>query len=332
MARARLGEPIVRMERRIGMRIGAALVVFAMVVAACADPVAVEPAVDTTTTSTTTTTPTTTSTTTGFDRDQVVLRVDASPGLVPAEFILADLPEFVLTGDGRAISLGPGIATVPGSALPPLLVTQLSDDGVARVVAAAEKAGLSDPLDDYGNPGVTDLSSTVFELSTTERSMATWVYALGLDDPVEARPPGSSGFGVTEEQSKARRRITEFNSRLHDLEGWLGNDVIGDPEPYAIDALAVYLAPARDGFFFGEGETEAQIFQWPLAAADGVAALAPYRCVLVEGDDLDALLPLAERADKPTRWLIAGIEHHVVLRPVLPGEVGCESRWVPPTS
>jgi hypothetical protein len=281
------------------MRRGTVVVVaLGLVVAACGESA---PVASTVATSTTTTT---TMPATGYDPDQVILRIDRAGGLVPFEFALTDLPEYILTGDGELITSAPD---APPGALPTLSVSRLSAAGVSQVVAAAEAAGLSDPLEDYGFPRVTDMPTTMFSLHTTGKPSEAAVYALSsaefLDDPA---------FGLTAEQAEARNGLVAFIAQLADVTNWLGDDVIEGPDPYPIEALTVYLAPA-DG---------AQILDWPLGAPVGEPA-GGYQCLLVQGDDLDVLLLLAEQADSLTTWLIDGVEHRALFRPVLPGEDGC---------
>ena len=77
--------------------------------------------------------------------DQLVLRIDSGGGFVPPEFLLTDLPDLSLLGDGRLVVLGPQIEIYPGPALPNLQVRQLTEDGVQALLEAAQRRGCSDP-------------------------------------------------------------------------------------------------------------------------------------------------------------------------------------------
>src|SRR5918999_4386655 len=117
--------------------------------------------------------------------DQLVLRIDSGGGFVPPEFLLTDLPDLSLLGDGRLVVLGPQIEIYPGPALPNLQVRQLTRDGMQALLEAAREAGLFGPDAHYDNRCVADVPTTTFTLVAEGKTHMISAYALGVGDQEE---------------------------------------------------------------------------------------------------------------------------------------------------
>ena len=64
--------------------------------------------------------------------------MDVGGGFVAPSYSLKPVPAFSLYGDGRLIIEGPQIEIYPGPALPNLLVTRISEDGVQAILSRRE--------------------------------------------------------------------------------------------------------------------------------------------------------------------------------------------------
>jgi hypothetical protein len=75
-------------------------------------------------------------------------------------------------------------------------------------------------------------------------------------------------------------------------------------------------------------EIEPGIEAWPLETpldrfGDPTTTVPEGSCGVVDGEDLETLLPLAERATEITLWESEGERYLVAFRPLLPDESGC---------
>jgi hypothetical protein len=136
---------------------------------------------------------------------------------------------------------------------------------------------------------------------------------------------GGSPEGTDPATAEARAKLALFQGQLGGLEALLDTE-IGPWSPYQSEALQLLVsAGAPDD---GQGLVQ-QPIAWPLASplADFGAtlpALMPgQRCGVVSGSDADTLLPLLETANTLTPWTDAGASFGILVRPLLPAEVGC---------
>jgi hypothetical protein len=247
--------------------------------------------------------------------DELVLRVHTGGGFVPVEFTLREVPGFSLFGDGRLIVTGPVIEIYPGPAMPNLQLTRLSEEGIQAILEEARGAGLLDGDASYDYPCVTDVPTTTFTVVAEGRTHTVSAHALGFGDQMTGDCP--------DVDVEARAALLEFWTKLGDPESWLPEGSVGQTEPYVPEEMRVYTMP-----YGGDPELEQEPIDWPLAGSPGSfgepdANLPDYRCGVVSGKGLDALLPLAERANQLTPWIGDGDEVGLVFRPLLPDEGGC---------
>lgn len=244
----------------------------------------------------------------------LVLKIVDGGGLVPAHVPLVRLPSVAIYADGRMITPGPMIEIYPGPALPNLQVTQLSSDGLARVIALARRAGLSGPDRTLQAPGIADAPATIFTAVLDGAVHRTVAVALDSE----------ASLDIPADDRATRAALVELQQQLVDIRSTPGA-VIGEDGPYQWTALRIVsrhdLVPSEvDGI--GPG-----VVGWPLKpglAEFGEPVGGDVRCGVLTGDDLATMRPAFQQANELTRWMSAGVEYSLILRPLLPDELGCE--------
>ena len=232
-----------------------------------------------------------------------ILEVRFEGGFAPIEFVFGRPPAYTLYGDGRLVSEAPVPAIFPGPLLTRFTVTQLTDARLGDLLAAVDAAGLPDIVDEHNDDAaqfVADAANTVITFTDAAGDHRFSVYALGLapgDDPQL--------------------------DRLQAIVDLLGQAGGGDTqELLTVDRLQILVTED-----FGQAnEPGSRIVQWPLPVllADAPQLFDTLRCVVVEGDDVDALLPILEEADQLTFFDDGTGTYRLTPRPLLPSEAGCE--------
>lgn len=264
----------------------------------------------------------------------ILVRVENIGGFVPPEISLTTTPTYQLTDDAREISQGAQILIYPPPALPSLQEATLTDEGIRVVVEAARAAGLADEDAEYINPNVTDLPNLVITVTLDGRTVTTTAYGLDFLDPTD-----------TSELAAARDRIQGFLALIANPPSLRVNGQVATPESfYAFTELQIVAIQAVEipaaGEIQREGdtvstqpvgptwplETPLSAFGIPLAEAtggEGYAGIFPGgRVGTVSGADLEAVLPQAVQANQLSLWPSEGENWVLLLRPLLPGEVG----------
>lgn len=111
--------------------------------------------------------------------DDVVLHIEHSPNGWGGEY--ADGSGVTVYGDGRIVIVPPSGAGTHDPPLPEATVLRVTEDGIQKVLRAAKRAGLLRGAD-YGEAGVTDQGTSVFEITTAGEPSTTSVYALLLEE------------------------------------------------------------------------------------------------------------------------------------------------------
>ncbi|GAB7039005.1 MULTISPECIES: hypothetical protein [Catenuloplanes] len=242
----------------------------------------------------------------------LVLRVDHTGGFVAPETVATRLPMISVYADGRVITEGPVTMQYPAKALPNVLLQQITPEDVTQLVERARSAGVQNGAD-LGRPGVTDVPTTRFTLLTEEGLQVTEAYALSEAAGADA--------GLTADQVRDRRLLTELVTALQDLPATLGADRIGDAVPYRPTEIAAVAAPWRpDDTVPGQPEVA-----WPgpelpgTSLGDGL----DLGCVTATGQAAADVLAAAANATAITPWTSAGKKWTVHLRPLLPDEHAC---------
>lgn len=248
--------------------------------------------------------------------DQVVLRLAYEGGFIAYESTLSSIPFWSLFGDGTLIVPGPQIEIYPGPAIPNLVATPVSEDGIQAILEAARDAGLTDGDASYGDDCVADAATTVFTTNAGGRTSVVSAYALDVGEPA-----GTCGSG---KDTDARRKLAAFQAELTDLRSWLPEGSLGTERPYEPTEMRVYVLPDP-----GDPELPQDPVEWPLQASlDGfgeavAGAPADVRCGVVAGDELATLLRAARDANGLTPWTSGGAEYQLIFRPLLPDEYTC---------
>jgi hypothetical protein len=249
--------------------------------------------------------------------DSLALRVETGGGFVAPSFALRQVPQFTLLADGRVITQGPQITIYPGPALPNLLARSLTPEGVQAIVDAAREAGLDGPDHAYDRQTVADAPTTTFTFVEGSRTHVISVYALDVGGAPIADAGGS-------DEVQARRALSEFRSKLFDLERWLPAGFVGPESTFEAHAIRVYVQePATSDRTLAQ-----EPIDWPLAEPLATFGLPvpdqpALRCGTVGGDDLDTLRPRFEQSNELTPWRSDGTSYMLILRPLLPDESGC---------
>lgn len=247
----------------------------------------------------------------------LVLRLRYVGGFMPPSAHLVQLPVISVYGDGTVIVPGPQIAIYPGPALPNLQRATITPAGMRVLLEAARDAGLLGPDARYDLVGIADASTAEFTLNADGRVHTISAYALmeGSGVPEGADP------AVTE----ARAKLASFQAQLGSLEALLGAE-LGSWSAYRPDTIQLLVSPGIPDD--GQGLTQEPI-AWPLStplATFGEALPALFegqRCGVVTG--VDQLMPLLEKANTLTPWTDEGASYGLAVRPLLPGEEGCQT-------
>lgn len=251
------------------------------------------------------------------DADQVVLQIATGGGFVPLQYNLAQFPEWTLYGDGALLTRGPQIEIYPAPALPSVQVQHLTREGIEQILIAAAETGLTSGDAEYTTTMVTDMPTTVITTTADDRTSRVAAYALGFDD--------QSGTVPAAERA-ARAKIDAFVENLSNLQAWLPEGSVTQPEVYEPSALRVYTLPPVKA---QDPALEQPNIEWPLSTPMGsfgasYGDMPDTRCGVVEGSELQKMLEAAQGANQLTTWTDGKDRALLVLRPELPGETGCQ--------
>jgi hypothetical protein len=224
---------------------------------------------------------------------------------------LRQVPVFALYADGRLIVPGPQMEIYPGPALPNLLVRTVSADGIRAILDAAAAAGLLGPDRRYDAIRVADAPTTTFTVVADGVRHVVSAQALGFDQ---------AGSGLPAEETAARKRLSDLQSKLTDLQSWLPAGSLGSEQPFVTDELRMYVMPYQP-----QQDLWQKSVAWPLGTFAGFTPLpnGQIRCGSVSGPDLKAVLAAAGNANELTPWTADGNRWTVVFRPLLPDESDC---------
>lgn len=159
----------------------------------------------------------------------VILRYGYVGGFVRPGDAFVDVPNALISGDGRLIQ--PGVTTMqfPGPLLPALQVRTITEEAIQTILAAADAANLLAPPPDYSaETNVTDAADTRLELNAKGGSFVHQAPALGYQDPAE---------------TKVRVVLHGFTIGLDDIETLVGKANLGDPEPLVAETYRFQARP-----------------------------------------------------------------------------------------
>jgi hypothetical protein len=244
----------------------------------------------------------------------LVLRMDTSGGFVAPQTTLQQMPAFSLYGDGRVITQGAQIEIYPGPAMPSVIVTQLTLEGVSALLRDALAAGLG-ANNSYTSMNVSDMPTTTFTLVTGGITHTTSVYGLGAGAPAQA---------MSAAEREARAVLERFSAELSNVRGSLPHGSVGADRPYTPEGLRVFVQPPPEP---QDPMLHQKTLAWPLATelsalGKPVSQLPDTRCGVVTGPDLAKLLPLVRSANELTPWKSDGT-YSLRFQVLLPEQTTC---------
>ena len=257
----------------------------------------------------------------------LILQMNVEGGLVPPQSLLLEMPLFSLFGDGLVVTQGPTTLQFPGPALPNLLASRLSPEGIQAVLAEARSAGLLGEDIFLRTDMVADAGTTTFTTTANGETTVVSAYALGPEVPP----------GVTGSVADMYRKLAEFQAKLNTLQDWLPDGGIAEEEnPYEItrlqivampvDSLQIPLEPTGDPVPWPL-DTPLGELGLPLAETDAQLGTLPEfgeaRCAVFEGDAAATLVDALNAANSQTEWESEGATYALFPRPLLPNEAGC---------
>jgi len=234
--------------------------------------------------------------------DDVVVEIGFEGGFVPPEVLFTRVPNLLVSGDGRAIEVGPTTAIFPGPLLPNLQVRTISEVGIQALLAKADELGLLADIQYARNDLIADAPDTVVRISADGATYEHRAYALGIEEGGESDP--------------ARANLNDFVDAAADLPGTVGASEVGAQQPFDGEEYLVRATPVSQAELVG-GEVEAEIEPWP--AESSVRLVDAAECAVVLPAEGDALFINASQvtffADGDETYRVAAI-------PRLPGR-GC---------
>jgi hypothetical protein len=238
----------------------------------------------------------------------LVLRIAADGGFVPPGFLVTRLPRLSVYADGRAIETGAVPAIYPGPAVTPLITHRLGSDDLARLGAAARKAGLAGPDRAWAAVGVADVETTVLTFVDAAGIHRHAFYALGFEPAPNA----------SQAERAARLAAQDF---IGAAEAIVGATASG---PYGVPAYRIYALPADRQT--ASLDPAPNVIDWP-TDLPSLAGLEPLkgglltaRCGVIQDDDLPAFKGVLARATQITRYREAASDWTLLIRPLLPDD------------
>jgi len=237
----------------------------------------------------------------------VILRVGSGiGGFVPAGFAFTNVPQVLVTGDGRVLSAAPQIEIFPQPLLPPINVRTINEVGIQRLLVLAEDADLlADPPDYSTEVLVTDVGDTEVIVAGKGDRFVHRATALGLD---------MNADGHVEETSPARQRLATFVQLVGDLPSVVGAANLGDEQFLQAQRFRFQAVPVDPADFTGQ-EPAPNVVTWPADASVRLAAAA--QCAVT---DDPALIALFTEATQITLFLDGDQHHSVYAVAELPGD------------
>ena len=222
------------------------------------------------------------------DPDAVIFRVSWEGGFVTPDMLLGRLPVVAVHADGRVITQGPVLAIYPGPFMPNLQERTLSEAGLERLITLAREQDLLKDVH-YDFPGIADATDTVLEINLDGESYRVSAYALaeaGLEGEI------APAIELEPAEVEGRAELREFIGALMTIPE---TDYVDPPHAFEFEALRLYVKPAEI-VENSELPGEQPPIAWPLddLATAGTAIDNPSvdRCLVVEGADLETVLPL----------------------------------------
>jgi hypothetical protein len=236
-----------------------------------------------------------------YGPDDLVLRIEGGGGMAAPDRLLTSAPFFNLYGDGRVITTGPVPAIYPGPALPNLQLSHVGPFDPPILARKAVDAGVGSA--DVGQLQIADGGWTRFTVLTENGEKSTQVTELNADE------------GLTRSQKSAREKLRKLLDEL------TGNPAVDRSTPYVATEVAVSAIPWSDPA--DPSLPPPPPVAWPGPALPGPVENGRTPCLVVTGDQAEAVLAAATKANSLTPWTSDGKTWRIGLRPLLPDEHTC---------
>jgi hypothetical protein len=241
--------------------------------------------------------------------DEVVLEYEVGGGFTTPEYAFREPPRLLVSGDGRAFSVGPVAAVYPGPLLPNVQVRPISEDGIQQLLDAADPVGMLDEVEYEGPTTIADAPTTTLTITADGQTWVHSAYALGFTDD-----PASEG----EESSPERQRLADFVAQLTDLTSLVEPAELGPDEAFVPDDYLVMATTVDDVDARAVEGIEPRVVDWPAGAATALADVGA--CAVVPAEE--SVSALFADADELTFFADGGTVYQVTPTPLLPG-TGC---------
>ncbi len=240
--------------------------------------------------------------------DDLVFETLTGGGLIPTVIELRQFPSLIVLGDGRAIRRSASDAGTEGPtrAYRPLEQAVLETDEVQEILDLVASSGLFDGPVDFGEPLITDVSSTGVGTRLGGKVVRVGAYALGFEED----------SGLSSDQLGARDDLRELLSGVADIVNRDGRTWQPATPPEMLVFTLSFDRPADD---------TSEPIPWPLDPALVDVGDEFIRCVAVSGSDAATLADVAATATEYTPWIVDGGERHLAFRPNYPHQAGCPS-------
>ncbi len=236
--------------------------------------------------------------------NDVVLKVESGlGGFRTFQSSFAAIPALLVTGDGRVFTEGPVTMIFPGAFLPNLQVAKVDRAVLSELMDAAKTAGLLGEVPDYtvGQPNVTDVGSTALTLTANGKTYVHDAFALGME---QGDAPARKVLKDFIDSAKAKLSVLPSEKFV--------------PETYLLATQPADISPDTT-VDPATGNPQPRLQLWP---ADIGIDLKDLKCAPVASAKVQALF---EKADQLTYFFQDSGVYSLAVRPMLPGQAGCES-------
>jgi hypothetical protein len=245
--------------------------------------------------------------------DDVVVRVAQVGGFVPVGATFVQVPDVLITGDGRLFQPGAQTLQYPGPLLPVISVGSITPTGIGRLLAVAEANGLlAEPVPEYApNTRVADAPATIVEFQADGAHVTHQADALGFVQDGHGDP--------AKELTPQRSNLLTFVNAARNLPTTVGADQLGPDEIWQPAAYRIQARVADPTTITsdGSGEPQPTVVPWP--AASGARLADASECAIGSGEELTAALTAATTL---TFFTEDGVTYQVSAVGQLPG-TGC---------
>lgn len=221
--------------------------------------------------------------------DDVVVEIAYEGGFLPVEMAFAQLPTLLVTGDGRQFTLGPQIEIYPQPLLPNVLVSDIGEEGIQRLLDLAAEHGLLTHREYTRNDMIADAADTVVRISANGETYEHRAYALGSDT----------------EETGERAELEAFVQAVT-------AELPMDEATYEPDTYLIRATPVEDTSVY---DVEPTFVDWPVESSLALAGATD--CAEVPATQVEDLFA---GANQLTLFVQGDVPYQLSVKPQLPGD------------